>query len=232
MATITHNDARLGQALSELEELAEARIRDGLGRYGIVTTDKVLGVAMANVQKVAKRFAPDHDLAAALWASGVYEARLMTAYVDDPTLVTPAQMDRQARQFDNWATCDTLCFKLFDRTGAAFDMVDRWATDEAEFVKRSAFALLASLALHDKKGIDEPFLARMGLIEAGASDERNFVKKGVSWALRAIGQKKSPALRVAARELATRLAASSGKNERWVGNDALREFSKKDEAAV
>lgn len=232
MATITHNDARLGQALSELEELAEARIRDGMGRYGIVTADKVLGVAMANVQKVAKRFAPDHGLAAALWESGVYEARLMTAYVDDPKLVTTAQMDRWARQFDNWATCDTLCFKLFDRTEAAFDMVERWATDEAEFVKRGAFALLASLALHDKKRIDEPFLARMALIEAGATDERNFVKKGVSWALRAIGQKRSPVLKAAARELATRLATSADKNERWVGKDALREFAKKDKAAA
>lgn len=231
MATITHNDARLGEALSALEELAEARIRDGMGRYGIETADKVLGVAMANVQKVAKRFAPDHDLAAALWESGVYEARLMTAYVEDPAQVTPAQMDRQARQFDNWATCDTLCFKLFDRTEAAFDMVDRWATDEAEFVKRSAFALLASLALHDKKRIDDPFLSRMMLIEAGARDERNFVKKGVSWALRAIGQKKSPALKAAARELATRLAASVDKSERWVGKDAQREFARKDRAA-
>lgn len=230
MATITHNDARLGQALAALEELAEARIRDGLGRYGIVTADKVLGVAMAKVQKVAKRFAPDHHLAAALWDSSVYEARLMTAYVDDPKQVTPAQMDRWARQFDNWATCDTLCFKLFDRTEAAFDMVDRWAADEAEFVKRSAFALLASLALHDKKRIDDPFLARMALIEAGARDERNFVKKGVSWALRAIGQKKSPALKAVARELATRLAASTDKSERWVGKDALREFTKRDKA--
>jgi 3-methyladenine DNA glycosylase AlkD len=232
MTSITHNDARLGQVLAALEELAEARIRDGMGRYGIETADKVLGVAMANVQKVAKRFAPDHDLAAALWESGIYEARLMTAYVDDPKLVTPAQMDRQARQFDNWATCDTLCFKLFDRTEAAFDMVDRWAADEAEFVKRSAFALLASLALHDKKQVDEPFLSKMALIEAGASDERNFVKKGVSWALRAIGQKKSPALKAAARDLAIRLAASTNKSERWVGKDALREFVKKDKAAA
>lgn len=232
MATITHNDPHLGQALSALEELAEARIRDGLYRYGIVTADKVLGVAMANIQKVAKRFAPDHDLAAALWESGIYEARLMTAYVDDPAQVTPDQMDGWARQFDNWATCDTLCFKLFDRTGAAFDMVDRWATDEAEFVKRSAFALLASLALHDRKRIDEPFLARLALIEAGARDERNFVKKGVSWALRAIGQKKSPALQAAARALATHLAASAHKSERWVGKDALREFGKKDKVAA
>lgn len=231
MAMITHNDARLGQVLAALEELAEARIRDGLPRYGIATADKVLGVAMANIQKVAKRFGLDHELAGALWNSGVYEARLMTAYVGDPAQVTPAEMDRWAREFDNWGTCDTLCFSLWDRSPHAFAMVDRWATDEAEFVKRSAFALLASLALHDKKGGDAPFLARLPLIEGAARDDRNFVKKGVSWALRAIGQKKSPALKAAARELAARLAASADKTERWVGKDAAREFARKDRAA-
>ena len=101
-------------------------------------------------------------------------------------------MDRWTRDLDNWAVCDTLCFKLFDQTPHAFAMVDRWADDPAEFVRRTAFALLASLALHDKKSGDEPFLARLPLIEAAATDERNFVKKGVSWALRSIGGRKSP----------------------------------------
>lgn len=221
---------RLDEAIAALEALAEPRIRDGHSRYGIVTADRVIGVAMANVQKVARAYRKDHALAEALWRSGIYEARLMATYVDDPALVTPEQMDRWAREFDNWATCDTLCFKLFDRTDAAFDMVDRWATDEAEFVKRAAFALLASLAQHDKKGLEEPFLERLPLIEAAATDERNFVKKGVSWALRGIGEKRNPVLRTAARNLATRLAASTGKGERWVGKDALREFSRKDAA--
>jgi 3-methyladenine DNA glycosylase AlkD len=228
MTTVNDNNARLGQAIAALEELAEARIRDGLGRYGIVTADRVLGVAMANVQKVARAYRKDHALAEALWGSGIYEARLMATYVDDPALVTPAQMDRWAREFDNWATCDTLCFKLFDRTAAAFDMVDRWATDEAEFVKRAAFALLASLAQHDKKALEQPFLERLPLIEAAATDGRNFVKKGVSWALRGIGGKKNPVLRAAARDVADRLATSPDKSAKWVGRDAQKEFAKAD----
>ena len=220
--------SRLAEALTALEAFSEDRVRDGMARYGIATGEKVLGVAMANIQKVAKRFAPDHALAATLWESRVYEARLMTAYVDDPTLVTPEQMDAWTRQFDNWATCDTLCFRLFDRSPHAFEMVDRWADDPAEFVKRTAFALLASLAAHDRKGLDEPFLARLPLIEAAANDERNFVKKGVSWALRAIGSKKSPPLRAAARTLADRLAASPERSAQWVGRDAKKAFAKAD----
>ena len=223
--------SRLDEALALLEAAGEARIRDGLGRYGIVTTDRVIGVPMGAIQKIGKALGRDHALAASLWETEVYEARLLCAYVDDPALVTPEQMDRWARAFDNWGICDTLCFALFDRTPHAFNMVDRWADDEAEYVKRSAFALLASLALHRKKEADEPFLARMKLIEAAASDGRNFVKKGVSWALRAIGGRKSEVLRTAAREVADLLAASSDKVEKWVGKDAARAFAKADAKA-
>jgi 3-methyladenine DNA glycosylase AlkD len=218
--------ARAAEALAALEELGEARIRDGLGRYGIVTGERVIGVPMAAIQKVAKAFGRDGALAEALWATRVYDARMLAAYVGDPAALTPARMDRWTRELDNWATCDTLCFKLFDRSPHAFAMVDAWADDPAEFVKRSAFALFASLALHDRTGVDEPFLARMALIEAAATDERNFVKKGVSWALRAIGGRKSPALRAAARALADRLAESSDKSARWIGRDAQKAFAK------
>jgi 3-methyladenine DNA glycosylase AlkD len=219
---------RLAEVLAALEEKGEARIRDGLARYGIATADRVIGVPMAGIQKVAKPHRRNHELAAALWETGIYEARILAAYVDDPKQVTPEQMDRWARDFDNWATCDTLCFALFDRTPHAFAMIDRWSADEAEFVRRAAFALLAGVALHDKKREDEPFLVRLKLVEAAASDGRNFVRKGVSWALRSIGGRKSPALRAAARARADRLAASDDKTERWVGRDAQKDFAKAD----
>lgn len=217
---------RTAEALAALEALGEARIRDGLGRYGVVTGERVIGVPMAAIQKVAKSFGRDAALAEALWATRVYEARMLAAYVGDPALLTPEQMDRWTREVDNWATCDTLCFKLFDRSPHAFAMVDAWADDPAEFVRRTAFALLASLALHDKTGVDEPYLARLRLIEAAATDGRNFVRKGVSWALRAIGGRQSPALRAAARDLADRLAASSDKSAKWIGRDAQKAFAK------
>lgn len=218
--------SRVEQALAALEARAEASIREGIARYGIETKDRVIGVRVAGIQQVAKGLGHDHSLAETLWQSEVYEARMLAAFVDDPALVTPEQMDRWARQFDNWAICDTLTFKCWDKSPHAFAMVDKWADDPAEFVKRTAFALLASLALHDKKSGDAPFLARLPLIEAAATDDRNFVKKGVSWALRSIGGKKSPALRAAARETADRLAASSDRSAKWVGRDAQKAFAK------
>jgi 3-methyladenine DNA glycosylase AlkD len=193
-----------------------------MARYGL-PSDHALGVSVADIRALAKQIGRRHELAVELWKTGVYEARMLTAFVDEPARVTPAQMDRWCRDFDNWGICDTLCFHLFDRTQHAWEKIEKWAGRREEFVKRAAFALLASVALHDKKAADAPFIRSLPLIEQAAADERNFVKKGVSWALRGIG-KRNAALNAAANKLAKRLAGSPNAAARWVGKDALRDL--------
>lgn len=209
--------------LAELERHGSKRVRDGMARYGIVA-ESALGVPLAAIQRIAKRLGRDHRLAEALWDTGVYEARLLASYVAEPDRLTPAQMDRWCRDFDNWGICDTACFVLFDRAPHAFRKVVQWSKRRGEFERRAAFALLASLALHDKTTGDAPFADCLPLVEAAASDERNFVKKSVSWALRAVGRR-SLGLHASALALARRLAASSDPSRRWVGKDALRELT-------
>lgn len=211
-------------ALSWLEQKSTPHDRENLTRFGI-TAGKPYGVSIANIQILAKSLGRNHELAVALWPTGWYEARLLTAFIADPARVTPAQMDRWCRDFDNWGICDTLCMHLFDRTPHAWAKVAEWSTSEEEFVKRAGYALLASLAGHDKKAGDQPFLDAMPLIEHGASDERHLVKKGVSWALRRIGTR-NPTLRAAATVVAQRLASSPQAATRWVGKDALRDLTK------
>jgi 3-methyladenine DNA glycosylase AlkD len=146
-------------------------------------------VRMTDIKAIAKRLKRDHPLALALWGSDIYEARLLVSLIADPALTTPEMMDAWRADFDNWAICDTLCFNLFDRTPHALDKIRDWSRLNDEFGRRAAFALLASVALHDRKAPDGPFLDCLPLIEAAATDPRNFVKKGVSWALRAIGER-------------------------------------------
>lgn len=215
---------RVAEVLRWLERRGTRRNVDGMARYGIVAS-KVFGVSVADLRKLGKQLGRDHALALALWETGWYEARMLTAFVDESERVTPAQMDRWARDFENWAETDTLCFHLFDRTPHAWKKVEAWSTRREEFVKRAAFALLASLALHDKKAPDAPYLRSLALIERAATDDRNFVKKGVSWALRSVGRR-SPELRTAATALAKRLAESDEPAARWVGKDALRDLSR------
>jgi 3-methyladenine DNA glycosylase AlkD len=215
--------AQVDAALAALEKMSTKHDRDNLKRFGI-TAGKAYGVSMANIQALAKRLGRSHDLAAALWETGWYEARLLTSFVDEPARVTPAQMDRWCRDFDNWGICDTICFHLFDRTPHAWTKVARWHDKRAEFVKRAAFALLASLALHDKRAPDRRFVEGLAFIERAATDERNFVKKGVSWALRLIGRR-NQGLNAEAVVVARRLAASPEPAARWVGKGAVKELT-------
>jgi 3-methyladenine DNA glycosylase AlkD len=218
--------ADVGAILRELKRAASPKYRaDMAARYGIVTKAEVYGTTVATLRAMAKKIGRDHKLAQSLWASGVHDARMLATMVGDPALVTPAEMERWARDFDNWGIVDTACFHYWDRTPHAFRQIEKWSKAKDEFVKRTAFALLASCALH-KQGTDADFLRGLELIEREAPDPRNFVKKGVNWSLRSIGGKKSPKLRAAARALARRLAASDDATERWVGRDALRAFAK------
>jgi 3-methyladenine DNA glycosylase AlkD len=210
--------------LARLRTMANPATLAGYARYAIPTVG-ALGVSVGELRALAKELGRSHALDEGLWGTGVYEARMLAAFVDEPARVTPAQMDRWMGEVVDWAVCDTLCFHLFDRTPHAWARVEAWAERPEEFVKRGAFALLASLAGHDRKAPDDSFLRLLPLIERAAGDERNFVKKGVSWALRGVGQR-SPALHAAAVALAERLAAAPKGAARWVGKDALRDLTR------
>jgi len=217
-------DDRVKAVVTKLKRLSTKSTLDGMARYGL-PSDNALGVSIAAIQKVAKEIGRDHDLAEALWATGIYEARLLAAFVDEPEKVTPAQMDRWCRGFDNWGVVDTVCFKLFDQTPHAWKKVGQWASRRDEFQKRAGFVLLACLCGHDKTASNDRFLECLPLIEGAATDERNFVKKGLSWALRGIGRRNLE-LNKAAAELAGRLSKSSDPTARWLGKEALREFAR------
>jgi 3-methyladenine DNA glycosylase AlkD len=210
-------------AVAWLTRHGTAATRKDIARYGI-PADDAFGVTMADMKRLAKELGPSHALAAELWATGRYEARMVAALVDEPARVTPTQMDRWCRDFDNWGICDTVCFALFDRTPHAWDKVAQWATRRDEFGKRAAFALLWGLTVHDKRADDARFLHGLELIERAAADDRHFVKKGVNMALRAVG-KRNAALNRAAIVVATRLAASGDADAQWVGRDAVRELT-------
>jgi 3-methyladenine DNA glycosylase AlkD len=211
------------QVIAALKKRASKKNRDGLARYAI-PSERAFGVPVGEIRKLAKSLGKSHALADALWKSGHYEARMLATFVDDIALVSPRQMDSWCRDFDNWAICDTACFGFFDRSVHAYEKVVKWAKRKPEFEKRAGFALLASLALHDKHADASVFLRLLPLIEVGAGDERNFVKKAVSWALRGIGRR-GIELNRASIALAERLTLSSEASGRWVGKDALRELA-------
>ena len=210
-------------ALEWLKRHSTKATLEGMARYSI-PSDHAYGVAMKDIKALGKTLGRNQPLAVALWATGVYEARMVASFVGDPAQLTPAQMERWCKDFDNWAFCDAMSFNLFDRTPHAWAKVTQWSSRRNEFQKRTAFALLWSLTVHDKAAGDELFEEGLALIEREAGDKRNFVKKAVNMALRAIG-KRNRALNAAATVVARRLANSKDATARWVGKDALRELT-------
>ncbi len=216
-------DERVRSILHWLEARRSAANREGMARFGICS-QQAYGVSLATMRPLIKAAGEDHELALSLWETGWHEARILASFVAEPARVSPRLMDRWARDFDNWAVCDSVCLHLFDRTPHAFPKVAQWSRRRDEFVKRAAFATLAGLAVHDKRAADAAFIQCLPLIEQAAGDPRNFVKKAVNWALRQIG-KRNLALHAEATALAERLIQSSAAAPRWIGRDALRELT-------
>lgn len=216
-------DTRYIAILSRLQALADPQAVAGMARYGI-NPRNTLGVSIPTLRKIAKEVGRDHDLAQELWASGIHEARILAGFIDDPKRVTEDQMERWVRDFDSWDVCDQVCCNLFDKTAFAYRKAVEWSEQEAEFVKRAGFALMAALAWHDKKGKDEEFLRFLPIIKRESADARNYVKKAVNWALRQIG-KRNAALNSAAITTAREMQRLDSKTARWNAADALRELT-------
>lgn len=217
------SQARCDEVLERLRSLGDPRNVEGMARYGI-RTKKAFGVSAPQLRQLAKELRKDHDLADRLWRTGIHDARGLAALIDDPALVTERQMDRWAKDFDTWAVCDSACGCLFDKTPYAWDKAVEWIEREEEYVKRAGFVLMAALAVHDKKAPNERFEAFLSLIESHATDERNFVKKAVNWALRQIG-KRNLHLNALAIRAGEQIRQLDSKAARWIASDALRELT-------
>lgn len=213
--------------IKQLKSLGTAKNLAGMARFGIAT-DKAFGVPHPALHAIAKQHRKDHVLALELWESGYHEARLLAAFIDDPKQVTKAQMDAWVREFHSWDICDTVTGHLFEPTPYAFDKAYQWTRSKREFVRRAGLAMMAWLAVHRKREPEDTFLGFFPTIEAVADDERNFVKKASSWALRQLG-KRSKFLNkqaVASAKRIARAAEQSGsKAARWVAADVLREIT-------
>jgi 3-methyladenine DNA glycosylase AlkD len=212
------------QVIDRLRGMADPADIAGMARYGIETRHSLGGIATPKLQKLAKEIGRDHGLAEQLWVSNIREARLLACMIDDPKAVTEEQMERWVADFDSWDICDSCCGYLFDKTPFSYQKPHEWSLREEEFVKRAAFSLIAYLAVHDKKAPDERLLEFLPLIKREAGDGRNYVKKGVNWALRQIG-KRSLMLNEAAIETAREIRATGSSSAGWIASDALRELT-------
>jgi 3-methyladenine DNA glycosylase AlkD len=207
--------------IGELRERADPSRKPGMARVGI-DVSRALGVSMPNIRAIAKACGVDHALALGLWKTGIHEARILATLVADPEALTEVQRERWVLDITSWDLCDSAA-DLFGRTRSQADAIRAWARRREAFVKRCAFSMIARRAVWAKQAPDREFLGYLLLIRRAATDDRNEVKKGVSWALRQIG-KRNRALHSAAIEEAERILLLETPSARWIARDALREL--------
>jgi 3-methyladenine DNA glycosylase AlkD len=210
------------EILDILRSKAKPDQLEGMSRYGMAVEHR-LGVSVPEMRKLAKELGKDHKLALELWKTGIAEARILASMVEDPAQLTEEQMDDWVKEFNSWDVCDQVCMNLFDRTPLAWKKVRDWSVQEEEFVRRAAFSLIACLAWHDKEAKDQKLIELLPVIVRASTDERNFVKKAVNWALRHIG-KRNIHLNKAAIDAAREIQRFDSKAARWIASDAIREL--------
>jgi len=209
--------------IKKLKSLSNPEAVAGMARFGI-NPKNTYGVSIPVLRKMAKQIGQNHLLAQRLWISGIHEARILAGMIDPPEEVTEKQMERWVRDFDSWDVCDQVCSNLFDRTKFAHKKAMDWSKRGEAFVKRAGFVLMAALAVHDKEAGDKEFLKFLPIIKREARDERNFVKKGVNWALRQIGKRNLPLNRMAIKT-AKEIQGIDSRAAKWIASDAIRELT-------
>ena len=210
------------EVLNKLKAKAKPDNVKGMARYGMVAEQR-LGVSVPDMRKIAKELKKNHKLALELWKTGIPEARIVAAMIAEPEKLTEKQMEEWVKDINSWDICDQVCMNLFAKIPLAWKKILDWSIREEEFVKRTAFALIACLAWHDKKAEDEKFTKLFPIIKRAAKDERNYVKKAVNWALRNIG-KRNLKLNKAAIKTAKEIQLIDSKTARWIASNAVREL--------
>ena len=210
------------EVLAELHAHANPKNSASMAKFGIASTN-TLGISVPTLRAIAKRVGRDHDVAVALWESGIHEARSLACMVEDPATVKRKQLESWVRDIDSWDVCDGFAFDLVRRTSHAHTLILQWSNSKHEFTKRAAFATIAGLAVHDRHAPNANLLRYLPLIEQASDDDRNFVWKAVNWALRQIG-KRNRACNAAAIASAERIIATNTRAGRKIANDALREL--------
>ena len=212
-----------GDILGRLESLADPRAVEGMAKFGI-TSEKAYGVPIPKLRNIAREIGKDHGLSQRLWDAGIRETRILASMIDDPKTVTEDQLESWVKEFDSWEVCDQCCQNLLEKTSFAYQKAIEWSSSDKEFVKRAGFVLMARLAVSDKKADDKEFVKLLPVIKEGSTDNRNFVKKAVNWALRQIG-KRNLALNQVAIETAKEIQQMDSRSARWIASDAIRELT-------
>ena len=212
--------------MRRLKSLSSKSGQLNIERFGL-SGKEMLGVTVTDLRTIAKEVGPQHDIATQLWDTGVHEAKILATMLEDIRYVTDEQADQWLKQMDSWDLVDETCLNLFSKMPNPFRRARAWAEREKEFEKRAGFSLVACLAAFGKDQADQEFIDFLSQIKKASTDERNFVKKSVNWALRQIG-KRNKKLHAKALATAKEIGEIDSPAAKWISSNAVKELERPD----
>ncbi|MCK4819911.1 DNA alkylation repair protein [bacterium] len=212
----------LESILALFTQLGNPLAAEGMAKYGI-TAQKIYGVSIPALRRLAKQLGMNHTLAQKLWMVNSRESRIFASMIANPHIVSESLLDAWVNDFDSWEVCDQCCMNLIEITQFAVPKSLEWSARDKEFVKRAGFVLMARLAVSNKHAENALFTRFFPIIYRESQDNRNYVKKAINWALRQIG-KRDLELNTEAIKMAEAIQNLDSKSARWIAKDALREL--------
>lgn len=210
------------ETIIRLEQMSDPKHAREMARVGI-DSDQALGISIYDLRKFAAEIGQNHALALELWDTGIHEARILASYIADPAAIDNAMLEKWVSGFDTWDICDQVC-ALFAVTPFVDEKIFSWAERPEEFVRRASFAMIAERAWYDHRASDDDLAAYFPLLIRSSDDNRNYVKKAVSWALRNIG-KRNRRLNQLALQVAEEIGCRDSRPALWIARDVIRELS-------
>ena len=207
------------QIIQEFERLSDVDFAENMKKFGIRYV-RSYGLRLPQIRKVARQCGKNHDFALKLWNHGYHETYLLATLVEESEKVDSEQLDDWVSTFYSWDLVDQACINLLRFIPEARENIFVWCKSDEEFVKRTAFSLIAVLAVHEKESDFEMYF---DILKEGSKDNRNFVKKSVNWAIRQIGKIDLENNRKAL-DLAYEILEMDYKASKWVARGAIREL--------
>jgi 3-methyladenine DNA glycosylase AlkD len=212
---------KVEEIVKHLKSISDSKQLENNKRLGIETKNS-LGISIWELRKIAKKIGKNQALAEALWKTGIHEARLLAGYIADSEKIDESVIEQWVSDFDSWDLVDQV-MDVIALSPHGYKKAIEFSLRKEEFVKRTGFVIMAGLAVFDKKAPDEKFIQFFSIIIRESTDNRNFVKKAVNWALRNIG-KRNLNLNHKSIEIAEQIYKIDSKTAKWIASDALREL--------
>ncbi|NHJ05013.1 MAG: DNA alkylation repair protein [Candidatus Heimdallarchaeota archaeon] len=214
----------LEQITATFEKHANPKNLVGMAKFGI-TPEQAYGVNLPIIRNLAKEIGQDHLLAQELWETNIREPRILACMIADPNKATEELLEKWVKDFDYWEICDQCIMNFFVKTKFAYTKSLEWVTKEDEYIRRAGFVLMAILSYRDKKTDDSIFLSFLPICKKYSTDQRNTVKKAISWSLRRIGAR-NLFLNKKVLRLTEELLKIESSSAKWIAKDVAKDISR------